>query len=109
MSGSTRRIQHLEVNLKYSDELSEDEKPEPGRLGIVVMPDRYTRVRKWHVNRVFYFLICTSALCLATVALVPKPSVQATALGIWATAAGVAQFLLAGAYRNPESKQPPGQ
>jgi hypothetical protein len=107
MSGDSRRVQRLELTFTYSDELSEDEDPEPGMSGITLLPQDFARVRKWHVSRVFYFLTCTSALCLATVALVPKPAVQVTALGIWATTAGLAQFLLAGAYRKPEGKQPP--
>jgi hypothetical protein len=107
MSGDARRVQRLELTFKYSDELSEDENPEPGMSGIALLPQEYARVRKWHVRRVFYFLTCTSALCLATVALVPKPAVQITALGIWATSAGLAQFLLATAYRKSAARQPP--
>jgi hypothetical protein len=107
MSGDARRVQRLELTFKYSDDLSEDETPEPGMPGVVLLPQDYVRVRKWHVRRVFYFLSCTSALCLATVALVPKPAVQVTALGIWATSAGLAQFLLASAYRKPEARRPP--
>lgn len=107
MSGDARRVQRLELTFKYSDELSENEDPEPGMSAIALLPEDYSRVKKWHVRRVFYFLTCTSALCLATVALVPKPAVQVTALGIWATSAGLAQFLLANAYRKPEARQLP--
>jgi hypothetical protein len=107
MSGETQRTQHIELNFRYPEELSEDEEPRSAGLGIIVIPENYTRVKRWHVNRVFYFLILTSALCLATVALVPKTPVQVTALGIWATSVGLAQFLLAGAYRQREAKQIP--
>lgn len=107
MTGDSRRVQRLELMFKYSDELSEDEDPGPGMSRITLLPQDYARVKKWHVRRVFYFLTCTSALCLGTVALVPKPAVQVTVLGIWATTAGLAQFLLASAYRKPEGKQPP--
>lgn len=106
MSGDTRRTQRLELTLKYSDELSEDERPAPGIPGILLVPEDYIRVRKWHVKRVFYFLTCTSALCLAAIVLAPEPAVQVTALGIWATSAGLAQFLLADAYRK-QKRQPP--
>jgi hypothetical protein len=107
MSGDARRVQRLELTFKYSDELSENEDPEPGMPQITLLAQDYVKVKKWHVRRVFYFLTSTSALCLATVALVPKPAVQVTALGIWATSAGLAQFLLATAYRKPEARQLP--
>ena len=102
MSGDTRRIRHVELTLKYSGALSEDEAPQPGKPEIVVSPQTYVKARKWHISRVFYFLTLTSALCLATVALVPKPVVQATVLGIWAASVGLAQYLLAGAYRQTD-------
>jgi hypothetical protein len=102
MTGDTRRTQRLELTLKYSDELSEDEIPAPGEANIVLLPQDHIRVRKWHVRRVFYFLTCVSSLCLAAISLVPKPAVQVTVLGIWATSAGLAQFLLAAAYRKPD-------
>lgn len=108
MSGDARRTQRLEFTLKYSDEMSEDERPMPGQPEIVLISHDYIRVRKWHVKRVFYFLTCTSALCLGAIALVPKSAVQVTALGIWATSAGLAQFLLAGAYRKQEGWRSPG-
>jgi hypothetical protein len=104
MPGDTRHIQHVELTFKYSEELSEDEIPRPGRPDPVIASETYTRVRKWHIKRVFYFLTCSSALCLAAVALVPRPAVQATALGIWATSAGLARFLLTGTYR--KSRRP---
>ena len=107
MSGDARRVQRLELTFKYSDELSENEQPEPGMSGIALLSEDSVRVRKWAVRRVFYFLTCTSALCLATVALVPKTAVQVTVLGIWATSAGLAQFLLTSAYRKPEVRQLP--
>jgi hypothetical protein len=108
MSGDTRHIQqHVELTFKYSEELSENERPRPGKPETVIVQEDYARVRKWHIKRVFYFLTCSSALCLTTVALVPAPAVQATALGIWATSAGLAQFLLAGAYRKPGQERPP--
>jgi hypothetical protein len=105
MSGDARRTQRLELTLKYSDELSEDERPSSAKPEIILVSQDYIRVRKWHVKRVFYFLTCVSALCLTAIAVAPKPAVQVTALGIWATSAGLAQFLLAGAYRKQEVGQ----
>ena len=104
MTGDTRRTQRLELTLKYSDELSEDEVPAPGKPEIVLLPQDHIRVRKWHVRRVFYFLTCVSTLCLAAIVLVPKPAVQVTVLGIWATSAGLAQFLPGAAYRKPDGE-----
>jgi hypothetical protein len=107
MSGDTRHIQHVELTFRYSEELSEDEIPRPGRPDPVLAPDSYARFRKWRIKRVFYFLTCSSALCLAAVTLVPRPAVQATALGIWATSAGLARFLLTGTYpKSPEPERP---
>lgn len=109
MSGDTRHIQHVELTFTYSEELSENELPRPGKPETVIVHEDYARVKKWHIKRVSYFLTCTSTLCLATVALVPKPAVQATVLGIWATSAGLAQFLLAGAYRKRGDGRPPNE
>jgi hypothetical protein len=107
MSGDTRHIQHVELTFRYSEELSEDEIPRPGRPDPVLAPDSYARFRKWRIKRVFYFLTCSSALCLAAVTLVPRPAVQATALGIWATSADLARFLLTGTYpKSPEPERP---
>jgi hypothetical protein len=107
MSGDTRHIQHVELTFTYSEELSENELPRPGKPGIVVVQEGYARVKRWHIKRVFYFLTCSSALCLTAVALFPKPAVQATAFGILTTSAGLAQFLLAGVYRKPGERKPP--
>jgi hypothetical protein len=107
MPGDTRHIQHVELTFKYSEELSEDEIPRPGRPDPVLAPDSYSRFRKWRIKRVFYFLTSSSALCLAAVTLVPRPAVQATALGIWAASAGLARFLLTGAYLKPNETEVP--
>ncbi len=61
----------------------------------------------WHVKGAFYFLICSSALCLGAVVLAPQPAVQGTALGTWVASAGLARFLLAGAYRSPGGPETP--
>jgi hypothetical protein len=63
----------------------------PAAAGSSIAPDSYAGFRKWRIKRMFYFLTCSSALCLAAVTLVPRPAVQATALGIWATSAGLAR------------------
>ena len=107
MPGDTQHIQRVEVTFKYSEDLSEDEIPRPGRPDPVLAPDSYSRFRKWRINRVFYFLTSSSALCLAAVTLVPRPAVQATALGIWVTSAGLARFLLTGTYRKPKETTVP--
>jgi hypothetical protein len=107
MSGDIRHRQHVEVTFTYLEELSEDEAPLPGRSEPVIVPETYTRVRKWHVNRVFYFLTSTSALCLLAVVLAPRTPVQATALGIWMASAGLARFLLSETYRRPATSRPP--
>ena len=106
MSGDTRHTKRVDVTIRYQ-ELSEDLVPEPGTPETVIGPEEFTRIRKWHVKRVFYFLICSSALCLGAVVLAPQPAVQGTALGIWAASSGLARFLLAGAYRGPARPERP--
>jgi hypothetical protein len=108
MSGDSRHVQHVELTFRYSEELSEDEIPRSGRPDPVLVPDSYARFRKWRIKRVFYFLTSSSALCLAAVTLVPEPAVQATALGIWVTSAGLARFLLTGTDRKHKEPKLPG-
>ncbi len=92
----TRRKQNVRVKIEY---LSEDVLPEPGKPEPVTGDTEYTKVQKWYVSRVFHFLTGTSVACLAAVALTRNPVVQGTAVAIWAGSAGLARFLLAGAYR----------
>jgi hypothetical protein len=105
MPGDTQRSEHKQRSehtkfiIKYSHELSEDVSPEPGIPIAVVGPEKFAKVKDPHINRVFYFLICSSAMCLATVAFVPNSVVQETALAVWTGSAALARFLLAGAYR----------
>ena len=106
MSDDARHTKRLDVTSRYQ-ELSEDLVPEPGKPETVIAPEEFARIRKWHVKRVFYFLICSSALCLGAVVLAPQPAVQGTALGIWVASAGLARFLLAGAYRSPAGPERP--
>lgn len=107
MPGDSHHSQHVELTFTYLEELSEHELPRPGRTDPVIAEEDCARVRKWHVQRVFYFLMATSALCLTAVALVPRPAVQATALGIWLASAGLARFLLSGAYQRSGRSRPP--
>jgi hypothetical protein len=95
-------MHYPEVNTttKYN-QISEDEEAKPGKAEVIVGPTQYLKVKKWRINRVFYFLISISVICLTTTALVPDPAVQATALAIWAGSAGLARYLLADAYRKP--------
>jgi hypothetical protein len=99
MPGDKRRNQQVKVTIEYAGELSEDVSPEPGGVRAVIGPERFAKVKRWHVNLVFYFLAGSSAMCLGAVAFVPRPAVQATAVAIWAGSAGLARFLLAGTYR----------
>ncbi len=98
MPGDTSH-QQVKVKVRYSYELSEDTRPEPGTAQAVISPEEFTKVKKWHINRIFYFLIASSLMCLATAALVPNPEVQVTAVAVWTGSAAIARRLLAGAYR----------
>src|SRR5690348_10247260 len=109
MPGDKRRSQQVKVTIEYAGELAEDLVPEPGRAGAVIGPERFAKVKRWHVNRVFYFLTGSSAMCLGTVALVPRPAVQGTAVAVWAGSAGLARFLLAGSYRNSTKDRTPAE
>jgi hypothetical protein len=96
MPGDTRHTQRVELTFRYSDEISEDNVPDPGKPEIIIGPAEYAKVRRGQVNRVFYFLTACSALCIAAVAAAPRPAVQATALAIWAGSLGFARYLLSG-------------
>lgn len=98
MPGDTRRTQRVELTLTYSEELSEDEIPLPGKPDIVALRQDYVRVRKSRVKRVFYFTTCTSAFCPTMIAVLsPNIAIQVTALAVWAVSAGVAHVLITGA------------
>jgi hypothetical protein len=107
MAGDTRQSEQVELVIKYSHELSEDIPPEPGTAEAVISPEEFTKVKKWHVNRVFYFLICSTVICLATVAIVPNFVVEEAAVGVWIGSVGLARYLLAGAYRKSEKAARP--
>jgi hypothetical protein len=94
MSGDTRHSQHVEITLRYSHELSEDEPPVRGAQSPVLAPEAYARVRTRDVRRLFAFLTAISALCLVAVTLVPKTPVELTAIGIFGAAAGIAHYLI---------------
>jgi hypothetical protein len=106
MPGDVQHTKRVYVSFMYQ-EISEDLVPLPGKPEPVISPGGYTRMRKWHVKRVFYFLILSSGVCLGAVALVPKPVVQGTALGIWAASVGLARYLLTGAYRTSARSERP--
>jgi hypothetical protein len=106
MPGNTRHVKRVEATFKYAEEISEEIAPRPGKPEIVLGPAEYVKIRKWHVTRVFYFLILSSALCLTAVAVAPQPAVQATAVAVWLATAGLARYLLADSYRHPGGKPP---
>jgi hypothetical protein len=87
------------VQVKYSQEISEDLRPTPGKVYPVVVPTEYSKVNKRRVNTVFYYLAGSSVLCLGAVAIEPNPIVQGTAIAIWTGSLALGRFLLAGAYR----------
>jgi hypothetical protein len=102
MPGDTRHTkQRVELTVEYVEVISENDTPQPGKPEIVVTPEGHVRVRKAHITRVFYYLTASSALCLGTVALVPKPAVQATAIAIWAGSAATARYLLPAPHPKP--------
>lgn len=92
----TRRKQHVNFKIEY---LSEDIIPESRELQPILADEGFAKVKRWHVDRVFYFLAGISVICLSVVAVVPNPVVQASAGAIWAGSAGLARYLLKGAYR----------
>jgi hypothetical protein len=109
MPGDERRNEQVRITIEYAGELSEDVSPEAGGARVVIGPEQYAKVKKGHVNLVFYFLAFSSALCLGTVAFVPRPVVQETALCIWAGSVGLARFLLAGTYRRHGRNSKPAE
>jgi hypothetical protein len=91
-------VAHADVPISCSRRIAEDGIPQPGKSEIVLSPHEYIKVRKWHITRVFYFLVCSSALCLTAVMLVPGPTVEATAVAVLAASVSLAKFLLSDAH-----------
>lgn len=95
-----RRTQN--VRFRIIEYLSEDIIPEPGKPEPVIITEESTtvkneksaNVRKWYASRVLYFTAGTSGACIAAVAAVPNPAVQATACAVWAGSLGLAKLML---------------
>lgn len=105
MPGDTRHSEEIKVTVHYSQiQLSEDITPEHIRGLPIVGPEEYAKVKKWHVNRVFYFLICSFILCLTAVAFDPTTPVQAAAAAVCAGSIGLAKFLLQDAYQRSSAR-----
>jgi hypothetical protein len=90
------------VRFRIIEYLSEDIIPEPGKAEPVILTEEFTNakneestnVRKWYASRVLYFTAGTSGACIAAVAAVPSPAVQATACAVWAGSLGLAKLIL---------------
>lgn len=103
MPGDERRNQRVSLTIKYSQEISENEIPEPSQPGAIIGPTKDT-LERGHVNRVYYFLVSSSTACLTAVALVPNPTVAGAAGAVWVGSVGLGKYLLRDTYRKPKKQ-----
>lgn len=90
------------IRIKYSEEVSEQIRPEGGLAQPVLIPVDNTGAEPKKVNKVFYFLGGTSVVCLGAPMLVPLPAVQIASSAIWASAVALSWRLLKAAYRGAD-------
>jgi hypothetical protein len=86
------------AQIKYSEEVVEQFKPDKIIVDPVLGPNIYIRAEKWRINRVFYFLCFISVACLATVMISPQLPVEIAVASIWSGAVALSRYLLSSAY-----------
>jgi hypothetical protein len=97
MPGDTRHSGEVKLSLQYSnalDNLTEYLPGAPMKGYPVVDSEEYVKVKPCSINSIFSFMGGTSAICLATVSLVPNRIVQGVAMTIWGGSAALCRFLI---------------
>ena len=90
------------IQIKYSEEISEHFRPEGGLAQPVLSPVEYVKTERRKLNKVFYFLCCTSLVCLGALVLAPLPEVQVASSAVWTGAVALSWRLLKAAYRSSD-------
>jgi hypothetical protein len=94
------RAYRRDIQIRYSEEISEQVIPEGGLAEPVLNPVDCVRAEQRKITKVFLFLAGTSVVCLGALVLAPLPAVQAASSAIWAAALAFGWRLLGTTYRN---------
>lgn len=95
------------LRIKYSEEISENLKPEPGLALPVLSPEETIKFEKWRIRRAFLFLTGTSAMCICALIICPLPIVQVGVVCIWASTVTLGKYLLRRSYNHTNDRLPP--
>lgn len=102
MVGDRRHSEEISVQIKYSEEITENFEPARDITRTVEGPN-IVWAEKWRIKRVFNFMSVTTVICLGAVILSPIPVVQIAAGTIWASAAALSRYLLSSAYNGKDT------
>lgn len=106
MASDKKYSEELSVRVRYSQEITENLRPEPGLAMPVLSPKEVREDQKWRINRVFNFLSIVSAMSIGALALSPQRIVQAGVLCIWTSSIAMGKYLLKRAYSSTEDTPP---
>lgn len=107
MAGDKQYSEEFNLRIRYSEEISENKRPEPGLAMPVLGPEEKSKMEKWRITRVFLYLIITSAMCMGALIASPHHVVQVGILCIWGSAVALGKYLLSRVYRSSGSNTPP--
>lgn len=107
MAGDRQHSEEYSLRIKYSEEISENLKPEPGLALPVLSPEESVKLEKWKVKRAFLFLTATSAMCICALIICPLPVVQIGVVCIWASTVPLGKYLLRHSYSHTDGMPPP--
>jgi len=96
--------EEINVSIRYSEETIENLQPEYGISYPVQGPSTFSKVEKWKVDRVYYFLCFTTIICIGALIWRPLPDIQATVASTWVSAATLSRYLLKNAYHGAKNK-----
>ncbi len=98
MIGDKNHREEISLQVKYSQEISEQSQKGEGLSEPVLGPEDFVKVKRWKIDRVFYFLAFISTVCMCALVISPTPVVQVVVISIWTSSAAFANHLLGGAY-----------
>ena len=89
-----RRREDVSLQIAYTQEYVEEERPTPGLAYPVLSPNPYIKASVSGNNKVLCFLAITTLICLGALVLAPVPPVQGPAIAIWLLSLKFAQSML---------------
>ena len=94
MSSDSNQTEKLHLEIRYSQEISEQITPGRNISEPVLGPVNYVKAEKSKINKVFYFMAFVSIACLGALMLVPQPVVEVAVGTIWAGALALSRYMM---------------